>query len=334
MRIATFNTELARKGPGLLLRDILSEDDPQVEAVARTIAMAKPDVIALQGIDYDFDLAALRALRDRIAYNGHALSHVFALRPNTGMSTGLDLDGDGRKGRPRDAQGYGTFAGQGGMAVLSRFPIVADNVRDFSAILWRDMPGALLRLKDGTPLLAKRVEQVQRLSTVGHWVVPIRIERETLNLMTFHASPPVFDGPEDRNGRRNHDEIVFWLKYLDGAFGDRPEPPFVLAGDANLDPTDGDGRRGAIRRLLADDRMIDPQPMRTGGVAQGAGQEGDPRLDTVDWPGPDPGSLRVSYILPSADLHLVNAGIVGDDASDTEEDASRHRLVWVDLLLK
>lgn len=334
VRIATFNTELAREGPGLLLRDILSEDDPQVEAVARLIAGAKPDVIALQGIDYDHELIAARALAQRIAAHGHYLPHVYALRPNTGMTTGLDLDGDRRKGRPRDAQGYGTFAGQGGMAVLSRFPIVVEDVRDFSGILWRDVPEALLRLEDGTPLLTDRVEKLQRFSTVAHWVVPVRIADQTLRLLTFHASPPVFDGPEDRNGRRNHDEIVFWLKYLDGAFGAKPEAPFVLAGDANLDPVDGVGRKAAIRRLLADDRMIDPKPMRPAGVAQGDGHAGDPRLDTVDWPGPDPGSLRVSYVLPSADLEVLKAGIVTDGLTVSVEEASRHGLVWVDLFLK
>lgn len=105
VRIATFNTELARNGPGLLLRDILSEEDPQAEAVARVIAQAQPDIIAIQDIDYDHDFAALRALSDRIAHHGLNLRHIFALRPNTGMVTGLDLDGDGRLGRARDAQG-------------------------------------------------------------------------------------------------------------------------------------------------------------------------------------------------------------------------------------
>lgn len=334
IRIATFNTELHRNGPGLLLRDILSEEDPQVEAVAKIIARTMPDIIALQGIDYDHDLSALGALRSRIEHYGHYMPHIFAARPNTGMSTGLDLDDDGRLGRARDAQGYGEFAGQGGMAVLSRFPIAEDEVQDFSARLWRDMPDALLRLEDGTPLLSNDVAGVQRLSTVGHWDVPIVVEEERLHLLTFHASPPVFDGTEDRNGRRNHDEIIFWLHYLDGAIGVPPEGKFILAGDANLDPKDGDGRKEAILRLLSDERVVDPQPLRKGDVTQGEGQRGDPRLDTVDWPGPEPGSLRVSYILPSATLEVRDSGIVADAEEGHIATASRHRLVWVDLLVK
>ncbi|MGK7651063.1 endonuclease/exonuclease/phosphatase family protein [Roseovarius sp. B08] len=307
----------------------MSEDDPQVETVARTIAAARPDIIALQGIDYDHDLTALRALGRRVAHHGYDMPHALALRPNSGMATGLDLDGDGRLGRARDAQGYGEFAGQGGMAVLSRFPILTDDVRDLSGYLWRDMPGAQLQLMDGSPLLSPGVAAVQRLSTVAHWDVPIQVGDTTLRLLTFHASPPVFDGAEDRNGRRNHDEIVFWLHYLDGLLGEAPVKRFVLAGDANLDPVDGEGRRAAIRRLLADDRLADPKPMRDSAEAKVGAHKGDPHLDTVDWPAPDPGSLRVSYVLPSIDLRAVDSGMTRGEA-----EASRHRLVWVDLLVK
>ncbi len=69
IRIATFNTELGRNGPGLLLRDIL-KGDPQAEAVARVIADVAPDVIALQGIDFDADGLALDALADLISDAG------------------------------------------------------------------------------------------------------------------------------------------------------------------------------------------------------------------------------------------------------------------------
>lgn len=334
LRIATFNAELLRDGPGLLLRDILSATDPQVEAIARIIAKNKPDIIALQGVDYDHDLKTLGALRARIEEHGHHLPFMFAARPNTGMVTGLDLDGDGKLGGPRDAQGYGEFAGQGGMGILSGYPILRDEARDFSELLWKDIPDALLRLEDGKALLSPEVSEVQRLSTVAHWSVPIIVENRKFQFLTFHASPPVFDGPEDRNGRRNHDEIVFWIQYLDGAFGTPPGRDFILLGDANLDPADGDGRKDAITRLLSDPRLTDPKPKRNDSPPQGSGQTADPRLDTVDWPGPDPGSLRVSYILPSSDLIVLESGIVSDADHEDVTSASRHMLVWTDLLLK
>ena len=149
-----------------------------------------------------------------------------------------------------------------------------------------------------------------------------------LHLLAFHATPPVFDGPEDANGRRNHDEIQFWQVFLDGAFGPPPKDRFVVMGDANLDPDDSDGRQGAIRTLLVDPRLQDPRPMRPGPVAATPDKSGDPRLHTVDWPPPGPGTLRVSYILPSRDLRVSGAGIHWPEDSAA---ASRHRLVWVDL---
>lgn len=320
LRIATFHAELSREGPGLLLRDI-RRSDPQVEAAARVIAHADPDVLVLLGIDYDHGLVALGAFADRVAAAGAVYPYRFALRPNTGRATGLDMDGDGRLGGPRDAQGYGRFAGEGGMAVLSRLPIDADAVRDFSGLLWRDLPGAML--PDG---MAADVLDAQRLSTTGHWEVPLRLAGGgTLRLLAWHATPPVFDGPEDRNGRRNHDEAAFWLHLLDGALPDAaPAAPFVLLGDANMDPDRSEGRPEALRQLLAHPGLQDPRPMGAGGLA------------TADFPeAGGPGRMRADYVLPSAGLTVRASGVVwpedGDPLFPVVQAASRHRLVWVDI---
>ena len=327
LRVATWNAGLDRKGPGILLRDILRDEDAQIDAVSRVIARVAPDILLLQKVDYDHDLHALRALRDRLAEDGQRFDHIFARRPNSGMPTGLDMDGDGRRGNERDAQGYGAFSGQAGMAILSAYPLDTAAVRDFSALLWRDLPGALLPERaDGTPFPSAEAQAIQRLSYTGHWVVPVRLPSGVLHLLAFHAGPPVFDGPEDANGRRNHDEIRFWQLYLDGAFGPAPEEQFVVIGDANLDPEGSDGRREAIKRLLDDPRLQDPRPAHDGP---------GPRHATVDWD--QTGPRRVSYILPSADLDIAGAGVhwppEGTPAGDLAAAASHHRLVWVDLAL-
>ena len=324
IRIATFNTELSRDGPGLFLRDILKAESPDIDATADLIAGTAPDAILLQGIDWDHGLAALAAFRDIIAAKGADYPHLFALRPNTGMQTGRDLDGNGRTGDPRDAQGYGRFAGVGGMAILSRWPVTAH--RDHSATLWTGLPGNLTRPED--PGL-----EIQRLSTTGHWSVSLDTGTGPLHLLAFHATPPVFDGPEDRNGRRNHDEAAFWSAYLDGTFGPAPDTRFILLGDANLDPEDGDGRSDAIRALLTDPRLQDPEPasqtaetaaIRDGGA--NAMHTGNPALDTANWRDDGgPGNLRVDYVLPSADWTVIDAGVAWP------RDGSRHGLVWVDL---
>ncbi|WP_332872687.1 endonuclease/exonuclease/phosphatase family protein [Albibacillus kandeliae] len=215
VRIATFNAELSREGPGLMLRDIRA-GDAQTAAVAEVIALARPDVIALQGIDWDLDGVALSALAEAVAERGLVLPHRFAAQPNAGLASGLDLDGDGRLGGPGDSQGYGAFTGQGGLAVLSRLPI--GEVRDFSALLWAEQPGARLPVHaDGMPFPSAEAQEVQRLSSTAHWVVPVMLpDGSRLDVLTFHAAPPVFDGPEDRNGLRNADEIALWGRYLNG----------------------------------------------------------------------------------------------------------------------
>jgi endonuclease/exonuclease/phosphatase family metal-dependent hydrolase len=308
-RAATFNTELSRKGPGLLLRDILKGDDPQVLAVISTITETNADVIALQGIDYDLENRALSALRDAIERAGTAYPYTFSGSPNAGLMTELDLDGDGRTGGPGDAQGFGRFFGQGSMAVLSKHPINVEGVQDHAALLWRDLPAALLPETDGMPFPSPAARDIQRLSSHGAWVIPVRHPTlGTITIMTYHATPPVFDGPEDRNGKRNHDETLFWAHLIDGRMGTAPAPPFVLLGDANLDPNRGDGLSPAMQTLLAHPAVQDPLP--------------DTPTVSFDKTGP----LRVDYVLPSADWTVANAQV-----RPQNPDASRHSLVWVDL---
>ena len=346
--MATWNVELARRGPALLLRDIL-EGEPQVEAAVDVIAALDADVLLLTGIDWDYENRALDALAERLAEAGAPYPHRFAGPPNAGVPTGLDLDGDGRPGRPRDAQGYGEFTGQGGMALLSRLPIDREAIRDFTPLLWRYLPGATLPEASGTPFPSAEAQAVQRLSSVAHWDVPVILpEGERLHLWAWYATPPVFDGPEDRNGLRNADEAALWLRYLDGSLPGAAAP-FVILGDANLDPVDGDGRPEALRALLDHPRVQDVRPSSEGGTAAAlsdggvnANHRGDPRLDTADWddgPG-DPGNLRVDYVLPSADLRVADAGVFwpppeNPDAAlfGGEAPLFRHRPVWVDLRL-
>ena len=335
--MATFNADLSREGPGLLLRDILTGSDPQVEAAAQVIAAAAPDVILLTGIDYDLGGVALGAFADRLAAAGANYAHRLSLRPNTGMATALDLDGDGQSGGPGDAQGFGRFAGEGGMAILSRLPL--GEATDYSAFLWRDLPGNLM----GGAGLPDATAAVQRLSSTGHWAVPVELPAGgQIMLLAWTATPPVFDGPEDRNGRRNHDEAAFWTQLLDGDLPFAPPAaPFVLLGDANLDPLDGDGRADALNALLGDARLQDLRPESAGAVAaakQGGANtahKGPAALDTADWPDdPGPGNMRVDYLLPSAGLVVRGSGVWWPEpgpAADLATAASRHRLVFVDI---
>lgn len=319
-RIATFAAPLSRDGPGLLLRDIQKGDDPQIIAIQQIIARVSPDVLVLTDFDYDLDGVALRAFADSF---DPPYPHSFALRPNSGLATGLDLDGNGRLGEARDAQGYGRFAGDGGMAILSRYPIEATQVIDLTETLWKDLPDATLPVSAGTPFPSVAAQGILRLSSTGHWIVPISLPvGAPLSLLAFSATPPVFDGAEDMNGLRNRDELLMWDVALRGGFGPVPDQ-FVIAGNANLDPDKGDGFSQAMAAFLQNPRLQDPLP----------GQ------DTANWPDDGPGKLRVSYVLPSTDWSVTGAGVfwpapddparpfIGDDG----QRAGPHRLVWVDV---
>lgn len=273
------------------------------------LVQTNADVVVLQGFDYDLENRALHAFADALKTSGLHYPHVFAAPPNAGRHSGLDLNGDGRSGGPDDAQGYGRFFGAGSMALLSRFPIATDQVQDFTEMLWRDLPGADLPEVDSQPFPSADAQAVQRLSSRGHWVVPVLHPRlGRIHILTFHATPPVFDGPEDRNGKRNADEIRFWQHFLNGEIGQAPSARYLLMGDVNLDPDNGAGRHEAIKALLDHPALVDAMP----------------KLPTVDWP--QTGPLRVSYILPSADWQIMAAQVVPQIAA-----ASRHNLLWVDL---
>jgi Endonuclease/Exonuclease/phosphatase family len=328
LRVATWNVDLDRTGPGLLVKELAEGESPQIAAVVRVLVALDADVILLTAFDYDRGGVAIGLLADRMAKAGAPYAHRFAFRPNTGMQTGFDVDGNGRTGDARDAQGFGLFSGHGGMAVLSRLPVDEAAARDFSGFLWRDLPGSLGT--DPADLAA-----VQRLATTGFWDVPVVTEAGPLHLWAWHATPPVFDGPEDRNGRRNHDEATFWRLFLEGALPMAPaDGPFVLLGDGNLDPADGDGLREGIGALLAHPALQDPMP--EGGHARiDPGHAGNAALDTVLYP--DLGGLRLDYVLPSASLRVVDAGVLWPQASDPLAAdlaaASRHFPVWVDISL-
>ena len=312
-----------------MLRDLRKGEDAEIAAAVAQIVRVAPDVLVLANIDWDSGGAALAALSETLRQTGHDMPHSFTARPNRGVPSGMDLNGNERLGDPEDAYGYGRFTGEGGMAVLSQHPIATAEVRDFTDLLWTHLPDAAAIARPG-----------ERLSTTVHWVIPLETVNGPLDLLVFHATAPVFDGPEDHNGWRNADEIRFWSAYLDGALGPTSGHPFVLAGVANLDPVDGEGRPRAIRDLLARPDLQDPEPTSAGArAAADADHRGNPALDTVDWPDDAPGNLRVAYILPDARLTVHGAGVFWPAEPDPAlfgEDgnaAGPHRIVWVDVAL-
>jgi Endonuclease/Exonuclease/phosphatase family len=369
-RFATFNASLNRAAEGELVADLSSPDDTQAQAVAEVIQRVRPDVLLINEFDFDAQgLAAQLFQRNylSVGHNGAApirYPYRFVAPSNTGIPSGFDLDNNGAVGGPNDAFGFGAYPGQFGMAVYSRYPILRHQVRTFQLFLWQDMPGALLPDDPATPAPADWYSPQElaafRLSSKSHWDLPVLVGGKVIHTLVSHPTPPVFDGPEDRNGTRNHDEIRLWSDYVlpsrsgylyddQGRRGGlKPGARFVIMGDQNADPFDGDSVAQAAQQLLENSRVnTSLTPTSPGGpeqaVLQGGANlthRGDPAFDTADFLDvPGPGNLRVDYVLPSKNLRILDGGVFWPLSSDPlfrlvgvfPFPTSDHRLVWVDL---
>ena len=407
VRFATFNASLNRNLPGQALTDLSESFDPsepdlavrarraQAAAVAEIIQRVRPEVLLINEFDFYEDGSAARLFRDNfleVGQNGAQpidYPHFFVAPSNTGIHSGFDLNNAGgvvstplAPGYGDDALGFGEFPGKFAMAVFSQHPIVYGHARTFQQFKWADMPGALLpTYPDSWPVPELRGQPwytdaelaVLPLSSKSHWDVPIRIDNETIHFLVSHPTPPVFDGAEDRNGRRNFDEIRLWADYMAGGEGAayiyddqggsgglEPGASFVIAGDQNSDPLDGDSRPGAIQQVL-DSGLVNTSvtPSSAGGPYWAEVQNelndlhrSDPAFDTADFcdfaPRPEPpfppctgpGNLRADYVLPSADLDIAGAGVFWPTADNPlvrltgtgfPVPSSDHRLVWVDV---
>ncbi|MEZ5752541.1 MAG: endonuclease/exonuclease/phosphatase family protein [Paracoccaceae bacterium] len=294
-----------------MLRDITRNTD-DVAAARDTLRHVDADIVALFDFDHDLDSLALDAFADGL------YPHRFALPPNTGVPSGVDLDGDGREGGPGDALGWGRFRGAGGMALLSRFPLEAGSVQDWSALRWDDLPDARVPMLDGRVFPSQAARDVLPLASVGIWDVPIRIGAQTVTLHLSHATPPAFDGPEGRNRLRNADEIAFWVHRLNGSLAPAIRAPAVILCLCNADPARGDANREQVTALLTHPAIRDPRPT---GLHPGLGRDD---TATGNWP-EGPGALRTDYILPTQDIEVTASGVYWPSQT------SAHGIVWMDL---
>lgn len=340
--------------------------DPQVLAAARIIQLVRPDILVVQEIDslYDGDEVRPEANPQRLIDNylnrgPEAIDYpyVFAGLSNTGVPSGIDLNNDGRIAGPGDLDtrvwggdslGWGEYPGQYSMALLSRYPIDRRAIRTFRKLLWRDLPGNHLP----TDFYTTAAQAILPLSSKSHWDVPIEIGDATLHIWVSHPTPGGFDGPEDRNGRRNFDELSFWTLYPTGwrgladdqgrAGGYGSDDPFVILGDLNADRR-AESRyegRAAIAHLLAGvPGLQDSGPWCTSPGGLDGRAPGPPdfweQSTAVFRDG-----MKIDHLLPSGDLEIVRGGVYwpdeGDDPEGHElaETASDHRLVWVGIRLK
>lgn len=378
LRFASFNASLNRSNEGELITNLSTSDDTQAQSVAEIIQRTNPDVVLINEFDFDADGEAAQLFQQNylsVSQNGVdpvEYPYVYVAPSNTGVPAGLDFNNDGSVGGPNDAFGFGFFPGQFAFAIFSKYPIVEDGIRTFQNFLWADMPGALLPPDpldadgngDTDNWFTPEELDAFRLSSKNHVDVPIQVNGEIIHVLASHPTPPVFDGPEDLNGRRNFDEIRFWSDYINGESyiyddagvtgGLAEGAKFVIMGDQNSDPFDGDSIPGAAQQLLLNP-LVNPSvtPSSEGGpdaaIRQGGANSthlGDPAYDTADFgfnsadPASDnpPGNLRVDYVLPSNNLAITDAGVFWQASDDplfplAEFPTSDHRLVYADVAI-
>lgn len=341
IRVCSYNVALAQNGVGRLAALLRGGGNTSAKRVAEVVQIIAPDVLLVNEFDYDrFGTAATRmndlyfnvSQNDRTPQN---YPYRYVAVSNTGIHSGFDLDNNGvvddtpgDRDYGGDAFGFGEFPGKFAMAVFSKYPIDTEAVRTFEEVLWKDMPNNLIPPGFYSP----EEQEAFRVSSKSHWDLPIEILGTTFHFLVSHPTPPVFDGPEDRNGRRNHDEIRLWADYLTpGAAGYlggglKEGARFVIAGDQNADPTRGDSVDSAINQLL-DHPLVagDFVPLRTGVVTP------TNQTDTATF------RLRVDYVLPSKSGFAIDGGAVfwptGTQEGANLVTVSDHRPVYLDLTL-
>jgi len=353
LRIATYNASLYGKSEGMVAEKLRSGKNQQAKQIAAIVQTVRPDILLVNEIDYDDDAATAKWLRDLyFAKQDESAQpprepidypYVYSAASNTGIASGMDLDNDGATDGANDAWGYGVYPGQYAFSVFSRYPIQGDAIRTFQKFLWADLPGAIRPTMpgDGKSFHDDDVWRSLRLSSKNHVDVPITIDGRVVHVLASHPTPPVFDGPEDRNGARNHDEIDFWRHYIENdpaikddsghAGGLGKGEAFVILGDLNSDPLSGDSRRGAIESLLEHPRITDPQPRR---MSADDSTPDEVANDTANF-GRN-GEMRADYVLPSRELTTIDAQVFWPSDGQPGErwiHASDHRLVWVDVEL-
>ena len=368
LRIATFNVSMeainyaspsSSSTPNISgdeLTHALRENNQQIKNIAEIIQRVNPDIILLNEFDH-IDKNHENILYFINQYLGHEQNgqgsinypYFYQGNVNTGVKVNADINHDGKTNQlPADTQGFGYFEGHYGMALLSKYPINNKAIRTFQHFKWSDMPNALQPIDPKThqPWFSNITWQKLKLSSKSHWDIPININGKIIHILASHPTPPVFDGPENRNGKRNHDEIRFWFDYINHEQGHyiyddngkkgglASDQRFIILGDQNASSAEGDGITASIKALLTSNKINDPMPSSDGGKLHTPNNVNAP-YHTAYW------GMRADYVLPSTHgFTIEDSGVFWPQKNDEtfrlikdRQASSDHRLVWVDLYL-
>ncbi|MBJ2127472.1 endonuclease/exonuclease/phosphatase family protein [Alteromonas sp. IB21] len=369
LKVATFNVSMEAtnyKALGMepsdeVLQHVLSTGEhSQVKNIAEIIQRVNPDILMLNEFDYiaDKSKGVEAFVKNYLNVSQRGLEPVdypytYVATVNTGEPTKFDLDNNGKaEGFGGDAYGYGLYPGQYGMALLSKYSIDVDSIRTFQKFRWHHMPHPQVPVipdesgntDQGEPWYNVEEWAALRLSSKSHWDVPVKVGDKVVHILAMHPTPPNFDGSEDRNGKRNNDEIRLMADYLSPdkgtyIYADNGEKVslsenarFVLVGDFNAADIGDKHREGVIEQLTEHPLVNNDTIPTSAGGAAASGAEFSNRF-TAYW------GARADYVLPSRyGFEVRDAGVFWPaKTSDLyrlvkdREASSDHRLVWVSL---
>ncbi|MGR5173639.1 endonuclease/exonuclease/phosphatase family protein [Vibrio owensii] len=335
------------------------------------------DMVALEGFQNNYlsvaqslDGAGGEANLEPIEY-----PYAESYSTNTGLNSGLDLDNNGTAGQlPGDAWGFGFYHGQYAFALMSKYEIDTENTRTFQEFKWKDMEGAeipKITICDGSQTIPDGMKcgddwytdeewDVVRLSSKNHVDAPIIIPTEkgdeVVHLLMSHPTPPVFD--PGKNKVQNGAEVEFWHHYVQGKEyfyddagnkgGLTEGAKFVMMGDQNLDPLDGDGFSD-IMQAFHNDPLVNQEVMNGElyPTSFGAAEHAVDSSSTHPIPNRITSTfgLGVDYAMPSANLNVVDSGVYwaasyeegrklfNDDRigkyGNGKDVSSDHRMIWI-----
>jgi Endonuclease/Exonuclease/phosphatase family. len=364
LRLAQFNLSLAGRQAGDIKAQMLaSTPSRQIKNLAATLQRVRPDVVVLCEFDHPGnggDNGALAAFCERHLAKSQdgdpPIDYPYRYLPatNTGLKLTVPVSAHPRLTDAQQCHGFGDYHGQFGFVIISRYPIEDTAICTWQHFAWHQLPHHQIPSDYYTEAAKKKL----RLASKNLVSVPISIGDQQIRLVACHPTPPVFDGPEKRNWRRNSDEIHQLIGLLDNADwlvddkgvhgGLSSEIPFVVIGDLNADPSYGDGDKQAIGALLNHPR-VHPD-VATGAQVPKSEAAQSHAFRFIDGKGraiaTHNGGLRLDYVLPSRELAVLASGVfwpAPDDADyplicdkNGQEHArahSDHRLVWVDVAL-
>ncbi len=362
LTFATYNVSMEadnyvpRGTPGksekILIQELSTGNNEQIKNIATIIQTVRPDVILLNEFDYiqDPEKGVKAFVKNYLLKSQNGAKPIdypyyYYSTVNTGQPSPFDLDNNGKMEQyGADAWGFGMYPGQYGMVILSKYPIDSKNVRSFQNFKWKDMPGALKTTKaDGSDWYSPEAWNQFPLSSKSHWDVPVLVGKNTIHVLASHPTPPTFDGKEDRNGKRNHDEIRFWHDYISddkasyiyddngNKGGLNKDTRFVIMGDQNASPDEGDAISEGIRSLVSHPKVNSEMTPASKGGAVHSPTNTFAKNHTAFW------RMRADYVLPSKfGFTVQDSGVFwpakGEPFSELvekRESSSDHRLVWV-----